>query len=700
MVLSPYFDSLPLHPRPRDLESLSSYILRLAEVNDLSSLHEVSALLDIPTGTLTRLSDYPLLRFGMMTARASAKQEAILATTLYYFSTKFGRSTRPSPLARFLKGSLGSHLRYCPVCLSENNYYRLTWRFLALPGCATHGCRLLDCCSHCGAALPLIGFPLKVGVCPACGGNLGHCRAEPLQEQESGEAVERTLDLEYLLSPHSSEQEEVFSKAVGRNLGVLRREKHLLAQNVAVHLGVPESHIGGIERSSKDQGAPFWVYVKYADYLGVSLRDIFTNSSVKPGKQVEPLSLTTFITASNQQPGTEQNQREAELLKRLREAIPELKAQKKPITTKTVSEFVGLTPQGIQHYSTAKVLWEQIRQEIHAEQKISKQQLEEELLACVREAIATLIANDCYPSQEAISKLVKMSSGGLRYYPRVRALIKESMVQQYHLRSSHNQPTEAEVLKQVQAAYTHLQVLKQSVTQQQISDILGLSLHRLRLYPQVRAILDQITEEGRRLRQYQASSHELALAEQVRQAIQQLLAQKQPLSRQAVGKIVGLTPRALARYPQIRPLLSQISEIYKMNGPRRTKRRERELLEQVRQIMKQLQEQGLPITQKAVSIQLGLTTTALMYYPGFRKIYSRARNKNRQEQHQKVREREAILVEQVQATIQHLRKNGIPLTLQNISKRVGISIAGLRRYSQIKELLQKVAEERRKANQS
>src|SRR5258708_29690959 len=214
MVLSPFFDRLPLHPVPRPPESLSSYILRLAGANEFSSLHELSVLIDIPTGTPARLSDYPLLRFGMMAARASTKQEAILATTFYYFSTKFGRSTRPSPLARFLKGSLGSHLRYCPVCLSENSYYRLIWRFLALPGCATHSCRLLDCCCHCGSALPLLGFPLKVGVCPACGGNLGRCIAELLSKQERKKTAWRTLDLDYLLSPHSCRQENALSTAV------------------------------------------------------------------------------------------------------------------------------------------------------------------------------------------------------------------------------------------------------------------------------------------------------------------------------------------------------------------------------------------------------------------------------------------------------------------------------------------------------
>ncbi len=35
---------LPLHPQPQPLESITSYMIRLAEANGLQSIHELGAL--------------------------------------------------------------------------------------------------------------------------------------------------------------------------------------------------------------------------------------------------------------------------------------------------------------------------------------------------------------------------------------------------------------------------------------------------------------------------------------------------------------------------------------------------------------------------------------------------------------------------------------------------------------------------------
>lgn len=382
------------------------------------------------------------------------------------------------------------------------------------------------------------------------------------------------------------------------------------------------------------------------------------------------------------------------MIERLQEAIPQLEALEKPITTRAISQFVGVTRQGLQYYPTLKALWEQTTRELHAEWEKRKQQREDELLRQVQEAIAALTAFGRYPSQDAIGQLVHMPPGGLRYYPRVRALMKESMDQRYRTRALRDQLPEEEMVERVQAALLHLQSSQHSITLKQISDMVGLSLHRLRLYPEVEAILARIVEEGRLQRKHQAILHEQSLAEQVRKAIQQLHDQGQPVSRQAVGELVGLTPRALAKYHLLRPLLSQIVEEYKNDRPQRTEQRENELLKQVRQVIKQLQEQGLPITQKAVSQRLGLTAPALMYYPRFRKIYHQVVEENRSARRKQVQQREAALVERVQAAILQLRKDRMPLTFQNIKRHVGMSVAGLKRYPRIKVLLQQIAEER------
>ena len=217
-------------------------------------------------------------------------QTDLLATTFYYLSKKFGRSTRPrSRLARFLKGSLGSHLRYCPICLSEDGHYSLIWRFLIIGGCSTHNCRLLEYCGHCGASLPLFSFRLQIDKCPTCGEDLSTCSAEQLSELDAEKVSLRTSDLEYLLSPHSVDEENDIAQKVGRHLSTLRHGKQLFAQHIAIHLGATESYIRRIERGAAGQGAPFHLYVQYADYLGVSLLDIFNGSYALPEEQVTSL---------------------------------------------------------------------------------------------------------------------------------------------------------------------------------------------------------------------------------------------------------------------------------------------------------------------------------------------------------------------------------------------------------------------------
>jgi hypothetical protein len=441
--------------------------------------------------------------------------------------------------------------------------------------------------------------------------------------------------------------------------------------------------------------APFHIYVQYADYLGVSLRDVFNGTYALPAEQEAPLPPTAFTTLTSQPPDLARRRRESELIERLQEAIPQLEALGKPITTRTIGQFVGLTRQGLQQYPALKALWEQTARELRAASEKRKQQREDELVGRVQEAIAALITLGQYPSQDAIGKLVRMSPGGLRYYPRVKALMKESMDRLYLARTFRNRLPEEEVVERVQAALAHLQSSKQTITLKQISDMVGLSLHRLRLYPKVEAILDGIAEEGRFQRRQQAILREQSLAEQVRKAIQQLHDQGQPVSRQAVGELIGLTPRALAKYHLVRPLLSQVVEEYRNDRPRRTKQRESELLAQVRQVIEQLQEQGLRVTQKAVGQRLGLTAPALMYYPRFRRVYHKVVEENRRARQRQAQQREGALIERVQAAILQLSKEGMPPTFQNIKRQVGMSVAGLKRYPRIKVLLQQIAEERR-----
>ena len=256
------------------------YLTRVAQANTISSVDGLSALVFAHQDRrITRTAaDFPPLSFGDLPMLAARPVPVLLRTTFYHLATKFGRSARPQPLSRFLAGSIYASLRYCPNCLRDTGYYSLTWRFLALPGCVRHGRRLLDICGHCGRPVPLFAAPLRIGICPRCGGDVRTCTAEQLDANEKAVTLSRFYDLVFLLSPRLEIDDDGDSaRYVGWRLGYRRRVGGLLARDVAVRLGTSLNQVWGIERGSVvNKGASFATYVAYADLLGLTIRDVFT----------------------------------------------------------------------------------------------------------------------------------------------------------------------------------------------------------------------------------------------------------------------------------------------------------------------------------------------------------------------------------------------------------------------------------------
>src|SRR6266496_2801906 len=112
---------LPLHPRPQPLESMTSYITRLAEANGLQSINELGALAGgMRLSSLKRRPDYPASAYSGLAQITGHPEERWLDMTFFHLVQHFGRSMHPNPLHRFLAGSLAPCLRYCPSCLAEH----------------------------------------------------------------------------------------------------------------------------------------------------------------------------------------------------------------------------------------------------------------------------------------------------------------------------------------------------------------------------------------------------------------------------------------------------------------------------------------------------------------------------------------------------------------------------------------------------
>jgi ribosome-binding protein aMBF1 (putative translation factor) len=278
-----YFDLLPAHPPPELSESLTSYLLRLAQANRIKTLIGIAATC-FPSkrqSDIRRTADMPLQQAELdsLSAATNCPPARLQQTTFYHLSRSLGRKIKPRAMPMFLSGSIADHLRYCPECLAEHPYYRLTWRFVRLTGCGRHSCELLDTCTHCGEHVPMFPETLTMCLCPACDGDLRTCQARPLTKKEGTLASIRNDDLEFVLSAQPQERDsDKVAKEVGSTYAALRQGKGLTSEEVAQALGVTVNVLQSLERGHvRIQGSPFKRYCTYTSLLGVTFQEMFTD---------------------------------------------------------------------------------------------------------------------------------------------------------------------------------------------------------------------------------------------------------------------------------------------------------------------------------------------------------------------------------------------------------------------------------------
>jgi hypothetical protein len=279
-----YFDVSPLHPRPEYFESLTSYLMRLAELNGISSIDGISALcFPHQDRRITRdIADYPPTSFSDLTRVGVWSEEILRTTTFFHLAAKFGRSTLPQPMSRFLSGCVGQNLRYCPVCFTEQQvrYYLLSWRFPMVTCCHKHKCRLLETCLHCNELIPLFRSPFKVGNCPRCRQSLKRCPvASEVDEAELEASRHLHNEIVFLLAPQTWEaNSSSIIGRMGRRLAHVRRIKRRTAVEVANQIDETLTVVEGIERGDfQGKGATLRSYFKYAHYLRLSLIEVFSD---------------------------------------------------------------------------------------------------------------------------------------------------------------------------------------------------------------------------------------------------------------------------------------------------------------------------------------------------------------------------------------------------------------------------------------
>ena len=176
------------HPLPHPDESISGYLIRLAESNgyrrcDAWSLFGLDGeRLNGKSETLAYI--YGCGDYSVLSRRTGFGGEQL--KSLAYKPVQPGSQWLAGTYELFGHELSNRILRYkisslCPQCLTEKSYQRKIWDLLPLTACPLHKCLLLDCCPDCGK--PIAYRRDLVCFCP-CGYDFRNTSTTLLPDEE------------------------------------------------------------------------------------------------------------------------------------------------------------------------------------------------------------------------------------------------------------------------------------------------------------------------------------------------------------------------------------------------------------------------------------------------------------------------------------------------------------------------------------
>jgi transcriptional regulator with XRE-family HTH domain len=677
-----YFDKLPTHPQPKPLESFTSYVIRLAQLNGVQTLSGIASICSFGPlrYNVNHFNDYPPPSLEGLSRVTLCSTTALRETTFFYLLNKFGRFKAPRASSYFLSGSVVPCLRYCPKCLDENCYYNLTWRFFLLPGCVEHTCRLLDKCGHCDHPIPLFGTPFKIGVCPTCNRDLRVCQSEPLGEKECQIARHYWRELQFFLSPKPWETDTSnLPEAIGLHFASLRQARHLTLREAVHELGTTLRDISGLEGIIPSSTELFKRYTWYAEFLGTSLESVLEDIAAQDSQssRIHKKALPE----------------ETDLVKQVIEAIAILKSRGEPVTRQAVSRLIQLSVSYFGHYPQVVALLDQAATEIFSTSKQIAKLHGEMLFEQVQQVIKQLEDSQRSVTYRAIGTMVGLSGTGSKYYPRVKALVEQSVSRYRNRVLNQKQQQEEKLVEEVESSIEQFKTQGATITQTALRKSVGVPLGNLRRYPRVRALLEQYpSQDPSKERRFVARENDLVT--RIELAVEELISAGQPLTQSSICEIVGVDSSNLRQYPRARVVLLHLISQYGSSRPKKVLSGE-ELVVRVQVAIEELESYGQRVTQQAVGKMIGIPPVRLRKYPQLSHLLEQIAVKRRQHLSKQRRLHQAEIVEKAKEAIQELEALGKPLTQRAICSMAGISAGNLSGYPEVSSLVIKAVKEDR-----
>lgn len=379
-------------------------------------------------------------------------------------------------------------------------------------------------------------------------------------------------------------------------------------------------------------------------------------------------------------PRERKERQDQELLLNARDTVVQLELLGEKVSMDILVQKMGVSRGCLRRNPMIKVLLVETRERISTARK---QREQEELARKVQAAIQELEACGQSVNKASIAKKLGVRAAFLDHKPCIARFIDRSAI-----KVRRRQHREEELVTCVGDAIEQLSAEGKSITYQAIGRVVGVARRDLRIYPQVKSLIEQsLCSSSLKVSRSKKRLEEGEVFEKVEAAIEQLKVLEQVITLPAICDAVDISLPTLKEYPSVSSLLDQCIDEYYQTLRRQTQIHEEKLKVKVEQVACELETRGEIVTAAAIAEILGMDDSSLAYYPSVKMFLQQYEASNPSHL-----QKEVLLMGKAKAAIQQLKAQGQPFSMKALCSVIGCTRDSLKEYPKVEVLIKQSIE--------
>jgi len=291
----------------------------------------------------------------------------------------------------------------------------------------------------------------------------------------------------------------------------------------------------------------------------------------------------------------------------------------------------------------------------------------DEMLRRTRVAIQQLKADDVPVTQKSVGDLIDYEPSALRNYPRIHELLQTEAL----IRDKRTPLHEGRVCQHIQQVVDNLNENGERVTQRKVGLRVGYDPKQIqKFYPRAyRLLMDAVTTY-----QQEKPLREAALLRDVQAAVDLFRQRGDLITQKAIAHYLSVTDTRLRNCSAVRLLIMEQAEQSRQQWLD-------DWIQRMSEFMEQRLREKTVISRSRLTEQLGMADHWFDRYPELMTLWRTFDKVQRQQ-------RESDLVDRTRSAICACQTEGILLSFRNVSERVGLERATMKRYPRVLAVLQ------------